>query len=112
MPFDVRHARGLDDAEAARRLSADGPNALPEDARRGFFGALLRDPDFQAGTYSTGFLTPERLTKLAEGARHDDISTIAAAIAQFQKDHQLTRSPAGPPAESAWKRSGRPGGAA
>ena len=42
MPFDVRHARGLDDAEAARRLSADGPNALPEDARRGFFGALLR----------------------------------------------------------------------
>ncbi len=77
-----------------------------------FFGALLRDPDFQAGTYSTGFLSPERLTKLTEGARHDEITTIAAAIAQYQRDHQLTRSAAAAPTESAWKRSGRPGGAA
>ena len=42
-------ANGLDDAEAARRLAADGPNTLARDARRGllaFVGETLREPMF------------------------------------------------------------------
>lgn len=74
-----------------------------------FFNALLRDPEFQAGTYSTGFLSPERLRSLAEGARNDDIATIAAALAQFEADTKPARTATAGAAESAWKRSGRPG---
>jgi acetyl-CoA carboxylase biotin carboxylase subunit len=77
-----------------------------------FFTALLRDPDFLDGRYSTGFLSPERLAALTDAARHDDIATIAAALAQFEKDTHPARASSGAPSESAWKRSGRPGGVA
>lgn len=77
-----------------------------------FFAALLRDPDFADGRYSTGFLSPERLTTLTDAARLDDIATIAAALAQYEKDTRPARVEGQGRAESAWKRSGRPGGAA
>ena len=76
-----------------------------------FFTELLRDPEFVAGTYSTGFLSPERLERLAEGARHDDIAIIAAALAQLERDTKPARAQHAEVPETAWKRSGRPGGA-
>ena len=76
-----------------------------------FFAALLRDPDFADGGYNTGFLSPERLTRLTDSARHDDIATIAAALAQYERDTRPARAESASKAESAWKRSGRPGGA-
>lgn len=74
-----------------------------------FFTAILRDADFQAGTYSTGFLSPERMEKLTEGARNDRIATIAAALAQFEADTRPARPAGSGASASAWKRSGRPG---
>ena len=76
-----------------------------------FFAALLRDPDFADGRYSTGFLSPERLTRLTDASRNDEIATIAAALAQFERDTRPSRPESATPRESAWKRSGRPGGA-
>ena len=76
-----------------------------------FFTELLRDPDFVAGTYSTAFLSPERLERLTEGARHDDIAVIAAALAQLELDTHPPRAQDSTTTETAWKRSGRPGGA-
>ena len=59
-----------------------------------FFCALLDDPDFVAGDYDTGFLTPERMEKLTVAARNDDIAFLAAAIAAFERDTAVKR-PAG-----------------
>ena len=72
-----------------------------------FFTALLRDEEFLGGGYSTGFLSPGRLERLCAAAHHDDIATLAAALAQYEKDLRPTR-PAAAAAESAWKRAGRP----
>ncbi|MEN9787471.1 MAG: Acetyl-CoA carboxylase [Pseudomonadota bacterium] len=72
-----------------------------------FFNALLRDPDFVDGRYSTGFLSAERLARLSEAGRNDRIATIAAAIAQHEADTRPARSTT-PRTESAWKRAGRP----
>jgi acetyl-CoA carboxylase, biotin carboxylase subunit len=77
-----------------------------------FFAALLRDPDFASGSYNTGFLSPERLTRLTESARHDEVATVAAALAQFERDTRPARASGSAAQDSAWKRSGRPGGAA
>ncbi len=73
-----------------------------------FFNALLRDPDFAAGTYSTGFLSKERLASLSEASRNDRIATIAAAIAKFEADTRPARGSEGTKRESAWKLAGRP----
>jgi acetyl-CoA carboxylase biotin carboxylase subunit len=73
-----------------------------------FFNALLRDPDFVAGTYSTGFLSQERLARLSESSRNDEIATIAAAIARLQADTTPARGAGTQPRESAWKLAGRP----
>jgi len=73
-----------------------------------FFNALLRDPDFVAGTYSTGFLSPERLERLCEVPRTEKIATIAAAIAKLEADTRPARAASPQGRESAWKRSGRP----
>jgi len=71
----------------------------------GFFRAVLADPDFLSGHYSTAFITPERLAALAPG-RDDEVAAIAAAIAQFERDHRpvaATPDAAG----STWKRVAR-----
>lgn len=73
-----------------------------------FFVELLRDPEFVAGNYSTGFLSPARLDRLCASARNDDVAVIAAALARYESDRKPER-PQGPARESAWKRSGRPG---
>ncbi|MFZ5478124.1 MAG: acetyl-CoA carboxylase biotin carboxylase subunit [Myxococcota bacterium] len=73
-----------------------------------FFNALLRDPDFVAGTYSTGFLSPERTARLADAARNERIATIAAAIAKYEADTKPTRVNAARRTESPWKLAGRP----
>ncbi len=71
-----------------------------------FFGELLRDPDFVAGTYSTGFLSPERLTRLANATRNDEIATVAAALARYEADTRPARQTQGTTTGSAWKRAG------
>ncbi len=100
---------GADRAEAIDRTL----RALGEYRVRGirtsipFFTALLQDPDFRAGAYSTGFLTKERTARLCEAVRHDDIATIAAAIDRFEAD-STPRQGAAAPAASPWKLAGRP----
>jgi acetyl-CoA carboxylase biotin carboxylase subunit len=75
-----------------------------------FFEAILRDPDFVAGNYSTGFLSPERLATLAGSYRNERISTIAAAIARYEADTRPARVNAAHRTESPWKLAGRPRG--
>lgn len=75
-----------------------------------FFSAILRDPDFVAGNYSTGFLSPSRLEELCAVSQTDEIATIAAALAQYERDTRPARAASATPTQSAWKRSGRPGG--
>ncbi len=72
-----------------------------------FFSAVLRDPDFLDGRYSTGFLSPERLERLAQATQNDEIATIAATIARFEADTQPTRATPATGKVSAWKLSGR-----
>ncbi|MSQ02442.1 MAG: acetyl-CoA carboxylase biotin carboxylase subunit [Myxococcales bacterium] len=76
-----------------------------------FFSAILRDPDFVAGSYSTGFLSPARLDALCAVSQTDEIATIAAALAQYEKDTRPARAATAATTESAWKRAGRTGGA-
>jgi hypothetical protein len=61
-----------------------------------------------AGTYSTGFLSPERLEALSEASRNDTIVTIAAAIAKYEADTKPARSNQTGKGASAWKLAGRP----
>ncbi|MDP2307077.1 MAG: acetyl-CoA carboxylase biotin carboxylase subunit [Pseudomonadota bacterium] len=75
-----------------------------------FFEAILRDPDFQAGNYSTGFLSPERMERLTEACHNDRIATIAAAIAKYEADTRPARVNNTAAAENPWKRAGRPHG--
>ncbi|MCB9759030.1 MAG: acetyl-CoA carboxylase biotin carboxylase subunit [Alphaproteobacteria bacterium] len=71
-----------------------------------FFRAVIADPRFQAGDYTTGFITPEFLAGLS-ARRDDEAAAIAAAIAQFEADHAPHASAPQGQAESAWKRVGR-----
>ena len=68
----------------------------------GFFRKVLADPDFQAGDYTTGFITPEFLGDLGD-PRNDEVASIAAAIAQFEADHKPTLAPMST-TSSGWKR--------
>jgi len=58
-----------------------------------FFRSLLDDPDFRSGVYHTGFLDPDRMARLTDAARNDEVAVVAAAIAALERDHQ-TRRPA------------------
>ena len=76
-----------------------------------FLTAILSDPEFTGGAYSTGFLTPDRLARLTHAGQNARIATIAAAIARFEADIRPTRPPESTPAQSAWKLAARPGAA-
>ena len=67
-----------------------------------FFRQLLADPDFLAGGYDTGFLTPERMEAWPEDEDLSDVAAIAAAIAAFERDNQLKR-PTEPTKQSPWR---------
>ncbi len=73
-----------------------------------FFEAILRDPDFVRGDYSTGFLSPERMQRLTDACHNDRIATIAATIARYEADTRPARVQTTGKKESAWKLSGRP----
>jgi acetyl-CoA carboxylase biotin carboxylase subunit len=75
-----------------------------------FFEAILRDPDFQEGSYSTGFLSPDRMTRLTAESGNERIATIAAAIAQYEADTRPSRTEKAGAVESPWKLAGRPNG--
>ncbi len=68
-----------------------------------FFQALLEDPDFLAGTYTTGFITPAFLEGL-EGVRNDEVASIVAAIAQLDQDLKPSEDAPTGGGPSAWRR--------
>ncbi|MBK9366017.1 MAG: acetyl-CoA carboxylase biotin carboxylase subunit [Deltaproteobacteria bacterium] len=72
-----------------------------------FFRAVLADPRFLRGEYTTAFITPELLQSLPEGDEHE-LAAIAAAIAQLESDLAPAKA-AGDDThnESAWRRVGR-----
>ena len=72
-----------------------------------FFTAILRDPDFVEGAYSTGFLSADRMDRLTTSIRNDEVSLLAAAIAQFEADTRPARPSAAGKSTSPWKLSGR-----
>ena len=84
---------GVDRAEAIRRTK----RALREYRVRGiltsipFFKAVMEDPDFVAGDYDTGYLSPEKMEHLTREQRSDDVAVLAAAIAAFERDTQAKR---------------------
>ena len=69
----------------------------------GFFRHVLADPDFQAGDYTTAFITPEFLAGLGAENNHE-VAAIAAAIAQFEADHKPQTTTGAAPA-SRWRRT-------
>ncbi len=54
-----------------------------------FFRALMDDPDFVSGDYTTGYLDAARMEALTKGERFDRVATISAAIAALEKDHAV-----------------------
>ncbi len=100
---------GRDRAEAISRSI----RALREYRVRGiqtsipFFRALLADPDFVKGEYSTGYLSPERLAQFAAAERNSRIAVMAAAIARLEADSRPVRPVASEGNTSAWRMSGR-----
>jgi acetyl/propionyl-CoA carboxylase alpha subunit len=100
---------GADRAEAiarARRALHDYhvvgvPTSIP------FFLAVFDDPDFAAGRYDTGFVTPTWIeARLGEPPASDDV-VLVAAVAAYERER--ARRPPTPSGEggSGWKRHGR-----
>lgn len=77
-----------------------------------FFRAVLRDPDFRSGIYTTGFLDAARMERLCADlpVLDEDAATIAAAIAAYEAE--LTHRPAvqGAASGSNWRWAFRLGG--
>ena len=65
-----------------------------------FFRALLDDPDFKAGHYTTGFLDAGRMKRLNQASHNDEVAILAAAIAALERDASVAR-----PADTAEKAS-------
>ena len=72
-----------------------------------FFRALLDDPDFRSGIYTTGFLSEARVARLSAATHRDDIAVMAAAIAAFERDNRLTRPASGAAVNNRWRWSFR-----
>jgi acetyl-CoA carboxylase biotin carboxylase subunit len=107
-------------AETRPMAIARADRALREYRVRGvrttvpFFRALLRDADFQAGDYTTGFLDPDRMARLIADmdAPDADTAAIAALISAYERDLSARPAPAGDGGGgSRWRWSFRPGGA-
>ncbi len=74
------------------------PTSIP------FFLALFSDPEFLAGNYDTGFITPEWLAaRCMPSASAAEMGVIAAAIATFEAER--SRRPA-PSDSGPWRRAG------
>ena len=74
------------------------PTSIP------FFLAILEDPDFRAGEYDTGFITPEWLDANLKPDIDEEFAAAAAAIARFERDARL-EPPVRGGGESPWKRA-------
>jgi acetyl-CoA carboxylase biotin carboxylase subunit len=74
------------------------PTSIP------FFRAILDDPDFQAGDYTTAFIRPEWMDahmKPREGS--EEAVAIAAAIAKFEADSQAVPAATATTADQSWR---------
>ncbi len=60
-----------------------------------FFRALLQDPDFASGHYTTGFLSADRMARLTATTHKADVALVAAAIAALERDAAVPRPEAG-----------------
>jgi acetyl-CoA carboxylase, biotin carboxylase subunit len=100
---------GQDREDALRRMS----RALSEYRIRGiettipFFKSLLQDPDFIAGKYDTGFLSPERMEKLIPKNNYQEIAELAAVIYAFNRDQKMQSPVQQGQTTSKWKWSFR-----
>ncbi len=76
-----------------------------------FFRAILRDPDFVAGDYTTGFLDAARMERLCADLPPLDTeaATIAAAIAGYEAELRRKPAASGAAATSPWRWSFRMG---
>ncbi len=73
-----------------------------------FFLALFEDPDFRAGEYDTGFISPEWLEAHLSAPGGLEGEAIAAAIAAFERDSRAAvGTDEAAEAGSAWKRAHR-----
>jgi acetyl-CoA carboxylase biotin carboxylase subunit len=74
-----------------------------------FFGAVLRDPDFQSGTFDTGFIDRFMQTDgMAKRAPDESVLHLAAiAAASFHSRRAPGPAAAATPADSAWKLDAR-----
>lgn len=72
-----------------------------------FFMALFEDPDFQSGSYDTGFITVEWLEEhMALPKAAIDLAVRATAIARFEEDaKKRPSSSTGTAGPSPWKRA-------
>ncbi|MEC7947744.1 MAG: acetyl-CoA carboxylase biotin carboxylase subunit [Myxococcota bacterium] len=68
-----------------------------------FFRALLEDPDFVSGDYTTGYLDEDRMERLTTSERFDDVAVIAAAVAALERDHRAKPRADGGGRGSRWK---------
>ena len=68
-----------------------------------FFRALLEDPDFVSGDYTTGYLDEGRMERLTTSERFDDVAVIAAAVAALERDHRANPRADGGGRGSRWK---------
>jgi acetyl-CoA carboxylase biotin carboxylase subunit len=74
------------------------PTSIP------FFLAVLEDPDFRAGRYDTGFITPQWLEQNLGAPDYLEDVLITAAIARYEADAQRGKGAAPAESGSDWKR--------
>ena len=75
------------------------PTSIP------FFLAILDDPDFRAGNYSTAFIRPDWLeAHVRPDPDVEETSLIAAAIAKFESDKKALPAEDAVSEGSGWKR--------
>jgi len=72
-----------------------------------FFRALLQDADFQAGRYTTGFLSADRMARLTASTHMVDVAILAAAIASLERDASVARPADTTAPTSRWRWSTR-----
>ena len=60
-----------------------------------FFRAILQDPDFRSGRYSTAFLDPERMRRLIDAMppAQPEVAAIVGAIAAYERDLARAAAP-------------------
>ena len=108
----ITYGTDRDQAIARMRRAIGEYRILGIQTNLGFFDALLSDPEFAAGRLSTNFI--EEFMRRRPKPRLSDDSLMAASVAAalaYADSARNGKPPTVRAAESAWKMSGRAGGA-